>query len=43
VVEENPEEAHVLERSNYRVLGNLTANDAMVKKWLHGEDFATRK
>ncbi len=43
VVEENPDEAHVLERSNYRVLGNLTANDAMVKKWLHGEAFATRK
>jgi hypothetical protein len=43
VVEEATAEAHVLERSNYRVLGNLTASEVMVKKWLHGEAFATRK
>lgn len=43
VVEENPDDAHVLERSNYRVLGNLTASDAVVKKWLVGDAILTVK
>ncbi len=41
VVEENPEQAHVLERSNYRVLANITANDAVIRRWLLGESFGT--
>ena len=43
VVEENADAAHVLERSKYRVLGNLTASDAVVKKWLMGEAIVTHK
>ena len=41
VVEENPDQAHVLERSNYRVLANITANDAVIRRWLLGETFTT--
>ncbi len=41
VVEENADQAKVLQNSNYRVIGNLTASDALITKWLKGEDFPT--
>lgn len=43
VVDESSEEALVLERSNYRVLGNLSASDDVIRRWLLGEKFPTRK
>ena len=39
VVDEDEEHAAVLERSNYRVQGNLTANREVLRKWLMGERF----
>ena len=39
VVDESEEDATVLERSNYRVQGSLTANPAVIRKWLLGEKF----
>ncbi len=41
VVEEHSAAASVLERSQYRVLGHLTANDDVIRRWLLGEKFAT--
>lgn len=43
VVEESPEQAKVLERSNYRVLGNITGSDDVIRRWLLGNNFATRQ
>ena len=43
VVEESREEAQVLRRSNYRVTGNLTANRELIRNWLLGTKFKTRK
>lgn len=40
VVDETEEKAAVLERSNYRVQGSLTANPEVIRKWLLGEKFA---
>jgi len=40
VVDESEEDAAVLEKSNYRVQGSLTANPAVIRKWLLGEKFA---
>lgn len=39
VVDESEEEAVVLQRSNYRVQGSLTANSKVIRKWLLGEKF----
>lgn len=41
VVDEHSGAASVLERSHYRVLGHLTANDEVIRRWLLGEKFAT--
>lgn len=43
VVDESSELALVLERSNYRVLGNITGNDEVVRRWLLGEKFPTQR
>lgn len=43
VVEENPEQAKVLERSNYRVLGNITGSDDVLRRWLLGDTFVTHR
>lgn len=43
VVDESSEEALVLERSNYRVLGNISGSDEVIRKWLLGEKFPTKK
>lgn len=39
VVDESEAEAAVLQRSNYRVQGSLTANSKVIRKWLLGEKF----
>ena len=39
VVDEEESQAAVLERSNYRVQGSLTANPEVIRKWLMGEKF----
>ena len=41
VVEESGEQAHVLEKSNYRVMGNITGSDDVLRRWLLGDAFAT--
>lgn len=43
VVDEGRAEAHVLQRSYYRVTGNLTANQTLLQNWLMGRPFKTRK
>lgn len=37
VVDESPEHAGVLKRSNWRMLGNLTANEKFIRAWLEGQ------
>ncbi len=41
VVDQNSEAARSLKHSRYRVIGNLTANKEVLKKWLLGEPFPT--
>ena len=41
VVEESAESAEVIERSNYRVIGNITGSDDVLRRWLLGDTFAT--
>ncbi|MFM2170525.1 MAG: hypothetical protein RI957_754 [Verrucomicrobiota bacterium] len=43
VVDESSELALVLARSNYRVLGNISANDEVIRRWLMGEKFPTQR
>lgn len=43
VVNESREEAGTLKRSRYRVVGNLTANHAVVQSWLANNKFVTRR
>lgn len=43
VVDESSEQALVLERSKYRVLGNLTASDEVIHRWLMEEKFPTQR
>jgi hypothetical protein len=43
VVDESSELALVLERSNYRVLGNITGNDEVIRRWLMGDKFPTQR
>jgi hypothetical protein len=43
VVDEPSELALVLERSNYRVLGNISANDEVIRRWLMEEKFPTQR
>lgn len=42
VVDENPTEAVVLKQSNWRMLGNLTAEPSLVRRWLRGEKIKVR-
>lgn len=42
VVEEGPAEAGVLQRSNWRMTGNLTADPAVIRRWLKGEKILVR-
>jgi hypothetical protein len=42
VVDESPAEAVVLQRSNWRMLGNLTADPAVIRRWLRGEKIIVR-
>ncbi|MEO8615895.1 MAG: hypothetical protein ABI600_12200 [Luteolibacter sp.] len=37
VVDESRDDAHVLEKSNWRMLGNLTAEPQVLRHWLKGE------
>jgi hypothetical protein len=42
VVDECPAEAGVLQRSNWRMTGNLTADSAVIRRWLKGEKILVR-
>jgi hypothetical protein len=42
VVDESPGEAVVLQRSNWRMLGNLTADPTVIRRWLRGEKIVVR-
>lgn len=42
VVDEGREEAGVLQRSNWRMLGNLTADPTVLKRWLKAEKIVVR-
>ena len=42
VVDESPVEAGVLQRSNWRLLGNLTADAAVLRRWLRMEKIVVR-
>jgi len=42
VVDENRDEAQVLAKSNWRMLGNLTADAGVVRRWLKAEKIAVR-
>jgi len=43
VVDENREDADVLQRSNYRVTGNLTRSDDFIHRWLTGQSWPTKR
>ncbi len=40
VVDETREKAHVLEKSNWRMLGNLTGDSKVIKRWLKADKIA---
>jgi len=42
VVDESPGEAGVLQRSNWRMTGNLTADPALIRRWLKSEKILVR-
>jgi hypothetical protein len=42
VVDESREEAHVLQHSNWRMLGNLTAEPKVIRSWLKAEKITVR-
>jgi len=42
VVDEDRADAHVLQRSNWRMLGNLTADPKVVRRWLKAEKVVVR-
>jgi len=42
VVEEGPAEAGVLQRSNWRMIGNLTADPQVIRRWLKAEKILVR-
>ena len=42
VVDENREDAHVLQRSNWRMLGNLTSDTQVLKRWLRAEKITVK-
>lgn len=41
VVKEPIEDAVVLQRSRYRIVGRISADDALIGRWLSGEEIAT--
>jgi hypothetical protein len=41
VVKEPLAKAEVLRRSRYRIVGRISADDALVGRWLSGEEIAT--
>ncbi len=43
VVDEAPGEAGVLQRSKWRMLGNLTADPRVIRRWLRGEALAVHR
>lgn len=43
VVDEDRDHAGVLQRSNWRMCGNLTADDALIVRWLRGETIVVRE
>lgn len=43
VVDETETDAYSIEKSNYRVIGNLTGNDELIIKWLIKEPFPTHR
>jgi hypothetical protein len=43
VVEEKADQAMVLQKSKYRVHGNITASDAVIRGWLEGKKFTTHR
>jgi hypothetical protein len=42
VVEDGPDDAEVLQRSNWRMIGNLTADPSLIRRWLKGEKIQVR-
>lgn len=42
VVDENRDEAHVLQNSKWRMLGNLTESASLMRAWLHAEPIKVR-
>ena len=42
VVDERPAEAGVLQRSNWRMLGNLTGDASVLRRWLKAEKIVVR-
>lgn len=42
VVDEGRDEAHVLMKSNWRMLGNFTADSGVLRNWLKGEKIAVK-
>ena len=42
VVEEGPADAGVLQKSNWRMIGNLTADHSVIRRWLKGEKILVR-
>lgn len=43
VVDEGRNDAYSLEKSNYRVISNISRNRNVIKKWILGEAFVTVK
>jgi len=43
VVDESQAEAYSIKKSHYRVIGNLTASDDLITKWLLKQPFTTRR
>lgn len=41
VVDEGKDDANSLQKSNYRVISNISRNENVIKKWILGETFVT--
>jgi len=42
VVDEGRDDAHVLQKSNWRMLGNLTADPQVLKRWLRADKIVVK-
>lgn len=42
VVDENPDQAYVLRKSSWRMLGNLTADATVIRRWLNQEKITVK-